>query len=238
MSIAREMASGLVVLLILLWLPSDSGAQGAAQKPCGCTKQDKLDLESRIKQTQAAIHELNRMIKGWEQKEKGGSDPSITLEEGGTQNEMSAEEFREKMLMKELAFHMFPAQIKGSRVYGAVTDPACDVIINPSATPCLRGALADHEGVHAKACKANKGLNPFIDWRSSQRIVDYLKEEREGYQKEQDRLTKELDSQTKQCSTVTQLDRSEQQLLQGMLAQRDRLNQANNRLLLYGSALN
>lgn len=232
MKIVRRILYSLLALFALLWFPPGSSAQGSGSKPCGCTQQDKLDLESRIKQTEAAMRELDRMIKGWEQKDKG----SMTLEEGGNQNEMSGEEFRENILMRELGFAMFPAYMKGARVFGARTDPACDVIVPPQATQCLRGALGDHEAVHGRACKANKGLNPFVDWRNGQRIVDYLKEEREGYQKEHDRLSKEQETQTKQC-TPTQLDPSAKQLLQQTLAQQDRLNQANTRLQSYATSL-
>ena len=124
-----------------------------------------------------------------------------------------------------------------ARSFGAETDPACHVTVDPQATPCLRGALEDHEAVHKKACDKSKSFNPFIDWRASQRVVDYMKEEKAGYQKELERLTKELEQQKKNCKSVTKLDPSMQGQLQWALAQQERLESANNRLESYGKSL-
>lgn len=220
----------LLAVWALTWLPAALPAQGAG--PCGCTEQDKLDVKSRIQQTEAAMRELDRMIKFWQGRDNG----SMTLKDGANQHDMSTEEFRGTVLMGELGFAFFPAQIKGSRAFGAETGPTCEVTVNPNATACLRGALQDHENVHAKTCKANKSVNPFVDWRSSQTIVDYLKEERDGYQKEHERLTREQDTQQKQCQP-TQLDPSAKQQLQHTLAQQQRNNQAHARLQTYGTAL-
>ena len=57
-------------LVALLWLPSGSVAQGS-QKPCGCTNQDKADLEQRIKRVEAAMKEYDALVQEWERKEKG-----------------------------------------------------------------------------------------------------------------------------------------------------------------------
>ena len=220
----------LLAICALAWLPSGLHAQGTG--PCGCTEQDKLDVKSRIQQTEAAMRELDRMIKFWQ----GRANGSMTLGDGADQSGMNTEEFRSTVLMGELGFVFYPAQIKGSRAFGANTGPACDVTVNPNATACLRGALQDHENVHAKACKANKSLNPFADWRSSQTVVDYLKEEREGYQKENERLKREQEKQTKECKP-TKLDPSTKNQLQQQLAQQERNNQSNARLQNYETAL-
>ncbi len=223
---------GLLVTSMLIWIPVDLRAQGT---PCGCTKNDLLDVTSRIQQTEAAMRELDRMITYWQGKNNG----SMTLEDGGDQQGVSHEEFRDGVLMKELNFILSPARLPGAKPYGALTDPACDVIVDPKATQCLRGALQDHENVHAKACKANKSPNPFSDWRSDQKIVDYLKEEREGYQKENDRLKREQGIQNKQCqpSQPTKLDPSALQILQKQLSLVQQSNQANTRLQAYGLSL-
>ncbi|GFO82371.1 MAG: hypothetical protein A49_19980 [Methyloceanibacter sp.] len=219
-----------VAVLAFASAPAGLHAQGGA--PCGCTEQDKLDVKSRLQQTEAAMRELDRMIKFWQ----GRANGSMTLGDGADQNNMNTEEFRSTVLMGELGFVFYPAQIKGSRAYGANTGPTCEVTVNPNATACLRGALQDHENVHAKACKAHKSLNPFVDWRSDQTVVDYLKEEREGYQKEQERLKREQDMQRKHCQP-TQLDPSAKNQLQQALAQQERANQSNARLQTFGTAL-
>ena len=219
-----------VAAVAFAWASAGLHAQGGG--PCGCTEQDKLDVKSRLQQTEAAMRELDRMIKFWQ----GRANGSMTLEDGADQSGMSTEEFRGTVLMGELGFVFYPAQIKGSRAYGANTGPTCDVTVHPNATACLRGALQDHENVHAKACQAHKSLNPFVDWRGGQTVVDYLKEEREGYQKEHERLKREQDAQSRQCQP-TQLDPSAKNQLQQALAQQERTNQSNARLQTYGTAL-
>jgi hypothetical protein len=224
MTVSKLMACSLLAVIAPFWIPADSRAQGSAQAPCGCTQQDKIDMESRTKQVDAAIRELDRMIKDWEGRERGAGEKLFLNEELRT------------VLMRDLGFSM----IKDPKAvsYGAETDPTCAVTIDPKATRCLRIALEDHESVHKKVCDEKKSLNPFVDFRSSQRVVDYLKEEKAGYQKERSRLTSDLDLQKKNCTTVTQLDKSTQQQLQQLLAQRERLRGAKNRLEMYGTRLN
>ena len=216
----------LVGILILLGVPIDSGAQGGGSSACGCGQQDKLDLESRIKQVKAAMQEYDALIKEWETKEKGAGEPLLlnSTHRGSVQG--------------SVGFKMAVAKDPNARAFDAVTDPACHTHVNSGATPCLRGALEDHEAVHKKACDTNTSFNPFADWRSSQRVVDYMKEEKGGYQKELERLTKELNQQQKNCPKLTKLDRSMQGQLQGALAQQERLQSANNRLESYGQSLN
>jgi hypothetical protein len=226
MKIFRAIFVGLA-LSALLWVPSSSLAQ-YDKKPCGCTSQDSHDLDSRILQTEKAMRKLDEMIKEW----STGERATMTLSDGGVANDKGAEGFR-GILMAELNFSM--VGLPYARSYGAKTDAACDVIINPDATKCLRGALMDHEGVHAKVCKAKKKFNPFADFRDDQLVSDYLKEERAGYQAENERLKDEREKQ-KQCF-LTDLDPSTKGALNAAFAQRDRNNDAANRLSGYGEAL-
>jgi len=215
--------------LILLGMPIHSRAQGGA---CGCSQQDKLDLESRIKQVKAAIQEFDALIKEWEAKEKHAGEPFILDPDS------------KQIVVDTLNFKLGGVADPKARRFGAETDRNCKIIIPPGATPCLRGALEDHEAVHKTACKPAVEQMPIYDilgninWRLTQRVVDYMKEEKAGYQKELERLTKELEQQKKNCKTVTKLDLSMQGQLQGALAQQERLQSANNRLESYGKSLN
>jgi hypothetical protein len=224
MIVSKLIPCSLLAVIALLGVPASSRAQGGAQAPCGCSQQDKIDMESRSKQVDAAIRELDRMIKDWEGRERSAGEKLFLNEELRT------------VLMRDLGFSMI--KDPKAAAYGAETDPTCAVTIDPKATRCLRNALEDHESIHKKVCDEKKSPNPFVDFRSSQRVVDYLKEEKEGYQKEQGRLTRDLDLQKKNCTTVTQLDKSAQQQLQQLLAQRERLRDAKNRLEMYGTRLN
>lgn len=181
---------------------------------CSCREQDKTDLESRIKQVDAARKEYDALIKEWETKEKGANEPLLLTQEnrGSVQG--------------SVGFRMSGVRIPNARSYGAETDPTCATHIDPDATPCLRGALQDHESVHKKACEANKSSNPFVDWRSKQRVVDYMKEEQAGYQKELDRLKDELGKMKKFCS----LDPSVQKALIDIATEKERLREAYPRL--------
>ena len=224
MAVSKVVPCSVLAVIALWWMSAAGLAQGGAASPCGCTQQDKIDLESRTKQVDAAIRELDRMIKDWEGRERGSGEKLFLNED------------LRAVLMRDLGFSMM--KDPKAAAYGADTDPTCAVTIDPKATRCLRGALEDHEAVHKKVCEEKKSPNPFIDFRSSQRVVDYLKEEKEGYQKERSRLTSDLDLQKKQCTTVTQLDKSAQQQLQQILAQRERFRSAKQRLEMYGAKVN
>ena len=82
--------------------------------------------------------------------------------------------------------------------------------------------MQDHEAVHKKACDANKSMNPFVDWRSKQRLVDYMREEQAGYQKEMERLKRELETMKKYCS----LDKSVRWALEHRVSDQERLKDA------------
>lgn len=221
MKILRLMTCSLLPLMALLWLPSSSAAQGAIPVACGCSKQDFTDVESRIKQVEAAMKEYDALSKEWETKEKGaGESLLLTPSNRGS-------------VQGSVGFRMSTVRNPNARPYGAETDPSCTTTIDPAATPCLRGALQDHESVHKKACDANKSLNPFVDWRDKQRVVDYLKEEKDGYQKELDRLNDELNKMKKFCS----LDPSTRALLEQAAAQKKRLEEAAARVEKYAKTL-
>lgn len=210
-------------VLILLGMPIHSRAQGGA---CGCTQQDKVDLENRIKQVKAGMQEWDALVKEWEAMEKHAGEPLLLDSES-------------KAVVKgSVKFKISGVGDPLARSFGAETDPACHVTVDHQATPCLRGALEDHEAVHKKICDTSKSFNPFIDWRTSQRVVDYMKEEKAGYQKELDRLMEERKKQEKNCKKLIKLDLSMQRQLQQTFAQRERLQSANNRLESYGKSLN
>lgn len=211
---------GLLVATGLLWLPSGTAAEIDLEAEikkhlndpiaCSCNKQDETDLESRLKQVEAAIKEYESLIKEWETKEQGAKEPLFLTGDnrGGVQG--------------SVGFRMSTVRTANARSFAAETDPSCKTWVDPNATPCLRGALQDHESVHKKACDANKSLNPLVDWRSKQRVVDYMREEQAGYKKELDRLKSELDTMKKYCS----LDPSVRRALEQRKANQDRLREA------------
>lgn len=211
---------GLLVATGLLWLPSGTAAEIDLEAEikkhlndpiaCSCNKQDETDLESRLKQVEAAIKEYESLIKEWETKEQGAKEPLLLT--GDNRGSVQG----------SVGFRMSTVRTANARSFAAETDPSCKTWVDPNATPCLRGALQDHESVHKKACDANKSLNPLVDWRSKQRVVDYMREEQAGYKKELDRLKSELDTMKKYCS----LDPSVRRALEQRKANQDRLREA------------
>ena len=211
----------LFLFMAFLWPAASVGAPGVDLEAeikknlnvpvaCSCSDQDKTDLESRIRQVDAAIKEYEALIKDWETKERGAKESLMLTHEirGSVQG--------------SVGFRMSVVRISNARSFGAETDGACLITIDPDATPCLRGALQDHESVHKKACDENKSINPFVDWRDKQRVVDYIKEEQAGYQKELARLKSELDKMKPFCS----LDRSVQDALRRIAVEKERQAEA------------
>lgn len=224
MRILNSATYGVVLGTTLLWVTSSTGAEidfAAEVKKhmndpigCGCSKQDETDLESRIKQVEAAIKEYESQIKEWEAKEKSAKEPLLLTNDnrGSVQG--------------SVGFRMSTVRTATARSFAAETDAGCTTTIDPNATACLRGALQDHESVHKKACDANKSLNPFVDWRNKQRVVDYMKEEQAGYKKELERLQEELQKMKKYCS----LDKSIRWALEQAAAERERQQEAYDRV--------
>jgi DNA repair exonuclease SbcCD ATPase subunit len=220
MRILNSATYSLVLGTVLLWVPCSMGAEVDFEAEvkkhmndpigCGCSKQDETDLESRIKQVEAAIKEYESQIKEWEAKEKNAKETLfLTNDNRGS-------------VQGSVGFRMSTVRTANARSFAAETDAGCTTKIDPDATSCLRGALQDHESVHKKACEANKSLNPFVDWRDKQRVVDYMKEEQAGYRKESERLQQELQKMKKYCS----LDKSIRWALERAAADRDRLKEA------------
>ena len=224
MKILNSATYGLLLGTALLWLPSSTGAEvdlAAEIKKhmndpvaCGCDKQDETDLESRIKQVEAAIKEYESLIREWEAKEQSAKESLfLTKDNRGS-------------VQGSVGFRMSTVRTSNARSFAAETDASCATTIDPNATPCLRGALKDHESVHKRACDANKSLNPFVDWRDKQRVVDYMKEEQAGYKKEMDRLKDELEKMKKFCS----LDKSVRWALQQAATEKERRQEAYERV--------
>jgi len=213
MKILRLAMCCLLPLMALLWVPSSSEAEKAVEFGknfkvpigCGCSKQDELDLSSRMKSIEAMINEYKALMPQY-----SSGKQTLTPEIRNTvQSSVNA---------KRRA-----AKDQGARDYGANTsDLTCGTTIDESATPCLRGAVDDHEKVHRDACKSHKGA----DWRYNQLVVDYMQEEINGYQKEWDRLQEEVNKMQAYCS----LDPSLRQALEQEAAQQQRLREAADRV--------
>lgn len=224
MTIVKVLACGLVALTALLSFASSGLSQGGASTPsCNCTG-DKKDLESRINQLNAVDKEFDRLIKEW-------STPArkdVTLDDTIREN-----------IKGSLNFVLGVAYTPGARVFGGNTpDGTCESTYDTKGTPtpCLKAGLIDHEAVHKKMCDAKK--NTLGNWRYSQKVVEYLKEDQDAYRAEKAKLESEYNRLKASCQQFTQLDKY--QLLQEKeaLAQRERIQNSGNRLKFVAEALN
>lgn len=203
----------LFLLLALLWLPSSTdGARILLDDPevqkhlndpvaCGCSLQDDIDLKSRIASLNAVIAEFHAQKKPY-----SGSKQLLTPAIRGT-------------VSKSVSQKLNGAKDSKATVAGATTyDIGCFTLIDSSATPCLRGALDDHESVHRAACDAHSSS----DWRYNQLVEDWIQEEIDAYQKELDRLNAEQNKRLPFCT----LDRSVKTSLWEFAAQKEREREA------------
>ncbi len=213
MKLLRWVTGCLFPVMALLWSTSGSTAERAVEfgkhfkvpLGCGCSKQDELDLNSRMKSIDAMINEYKALMSQY-------SSGKQTL----------TPEIR-KTIQSSVNAKRRAAKEPGARDYGANTsDLTCGTTIDEAATPCLRGAVDDHEKVHRDACNAHKGA----DWRYNQLVVDYMQEEINGYQREWDRLQEEVNKMQAYCS----LDPSLRREMEQMAAQQQRLKDAADRV--------
>ena len=216
MKIFRLMTGSLFLLMTSLSFPASGGGEGGVvfgpnliPIACGCDKQDEEDLKSRISEANAVIQEYDSMIRN---QTRQGKDRKYTQDGYEfVQNSASA------ALLK--AKHPNATKYGGKRGV-AGTEEDCESWVRPDVKACLAVVLSAHEEVHSKACKeADKPFNPFVSWRSNQRLIETMEEEKRGYQKELQRLNEELNKMPVFCA----LDRSTKWLLRKL--ERDKLRE-------------
>lgn len=213
MQILRLVTCCLLPLMALLWVPSSNGADGAA-KPgpnlnipvaCGCSLQDETDLKSRIASLNAVIMEFHAQKSPY-----SGSKQKLTPAIRSTVSNAVKQKLND-------------AKDSKAKDYGATTyDIGCFTMIDFSATPCLRGALDDHESVHRAACDAHDSS----DWRYEQLVADWIQEEIDAYEKELKRLNDELNKRLPFCT----LDPSDQATLRSIAMEKQREQESKERL--------
>lgn len=223
MKIFRLMMGSLFLLITSLWFPSSGGGEGGVKLgtnlipvACGCDPQDEIDLKSRISEAKAVIQEYDSMIRNQtrQNKDRKYTQDGYDLVQGSA----SAALLNAK----------FPNATKyGGKRGVAGTEEDCESWVRPDVKPCLAVILRDHEEVHSKACKeADKPFNPFVSWRSNQRLIETMEEEKRGYQKELQRLNEELNKMPAFCA----LDRSTRWLLRRNEVEKELLKDAWDRL--------
>jgi uncharacterized small protein (DUF1192 family) len=203
---------GVLLLTALLWPTSGTALEGeevAAEVKkhsndpvaCGCSLQDDIDLKSRIASLNAVISEFHAQKKPY-----SGSKQKLTPAIRSTVSNAVSQKLN-------------AAKDSKARVAGAVTyDIGCFTLIDSSATPCLRGALEDHESVHRAACDAHSSS----DWRYDQLVEDWIQEEIDAYQKELDRLNAEQNKRLPFCT----LDKSVKKILWQLAEEKEREKEA------------
>jgi hypothetical protein len=217
MKILNSAAYTLCLLTAFVWFPSNTQAstQGLTQEEidaqvqqnlntpiaCGCSLQDDIDIENRI----AMVNMIGSEF-GAAKKKYAGSKQTVTPE------------IRDAV-QQPIQQRINNEQDPKARDYSANTgDFFCTTSFQSGVTPCLRGALDDHEAVHRAACEANPGT----DWRYKQLVEDWIQEEMDAYKKEGDRLREERSKRLPFCK----LDPSVKKILWQLAADKEREKEA------------
>ena len=167
---------------------------------CGCSVYDYDDLDNRIK--------LAMMIRSEFAGAKGkyaGSKQTVTPAIRKAVQDPIRKRINDERNQK--------ATDAGATTY----DFGCFTLIDSNATPCLRGALDDHEAVHRKVCDEHP-----LGFRFDQLVEDWLQEEMDAYDKEIQRLTSERNKMLPYCK----LDPSVKKALQDIANDREREQEA------------
>ena len=72
----------------------------------------------------------------------------------------------------------------------AETRPWCGAVMNGAPTTCMEAALQAHENVHAAACDAFVAGKGKGDWKEAKKMVEYWREDAQGYKTEREFLEK------------------------------------------------
>jgi hypothetical protein len=207
----------LCLLTAFMWFPcsTQGNAQGLTKEElddqiqknlntpiaCGCSVYDYDDLDNRIK-----LASMIRSEFAAAKKQYAGKKQTLTPEIRNT-------------VQNPIRGKINSTKNPKANDAGAVTyDFGCFTIIDSNATPCLRGALDDHEAVHRKVCDAH----PNSDFRYNQLVEDWLQEEMDAYDQELKRLTEERNKMLPFCK----LDPSVKKALVDMANEREREQEA------------
>ena len=212
MKILNSATYTLCLLTAFVWFPSNT--QGLTQEEvdaqiqqnlntpiaCGCSLQDYTDLTNRINMAM-----MIRMEFGAAKKKYAGSKQTVTPEiRNAVQNPIVQRINNERD--------------KKAGDYSAKTyDLGCFTWIEMGTTPCLRGALDDHEAVHRKVCDEHPQ-----GFRYDQLVEDWIQEEIDAYEIEEKRLRDEQSKQLPFCK----LDPSTTERLREIAADKEREKEA------------
>ena len=167
---------------------------------CGCSLQDTIDLKNRINLVSMIILEF-----GAAKQKYAGSKQKLTPE---------IRSAVQKPIIKRINAEKDPkATDAGATTY----DFGCWTHVDSGATPCLRGALDDHEAVHRAACDAHS-----LGWRFDQSVEDWIQEELDSYKQELKRLYEEQNKYLPFCT----LDPSVKARLWAIAAEKEREKEA------------
>ena len=177
-------AAGLLAVLFAC-----TGIGLAPSLPCQC--KDIGDLRRRVQVANAAINAYKNEIAVMKAQEAKGK----TLE--FTQERYEKLQFlvKESILQNQ--------SWEGGSDATAKTNSACEIEIDPIATPCIREVLRIHETVHRKACLASKSVTDLatgkVDWKQKETLVELAQEEIDGYTAELAYLDAQLKSAEQDC---------------------------------------
>lgn len=165
--IKATMLASLITVLI-----STGGPTAQAASPCGCG--DISNLKRRIQEEDAAIAEYKIEI--------SHQDPSEMVNDtnyAGTQALVQTAINIASYSEPSINLGNMPGQ-RGP----AATNGGCQILISPTASPCMAHILTTHEQVHADKCNSVKSWGNVTSWQKTMTLVQFMQNEIDAYNSE------------------------------------------------------
>lgn len=201
---SRPIASALSVLVLALVVPRVSLAQGA----CGCP--DVRDLNARYCLAKEAINEWDRLIERTAEKDARTEKTELMLPNTKKEVRDCVDEVADISRVQYADPNPSSNPVK-SQLNAGETDSSCTITVNAT-TSCLKEVLTAHEEMHRAMCLAAKNalknesdvmgfLADHFEWRAliGQSLVDYMLEERTGYEVEMNEIASRLRQMYDRC---------------------------------------
>jgi hypothetical protein len=148
---------------------------------CDCPNEAEL-MKARIHAAKAAIESIDRQIAAQSAKDPQAMYSDKLYAPGKSVNQARVSNAAE-----------------GDPITGAgETSPfSCEPDVSKGKSACMKASLQAHENVHQQACVAlhRRGR----DYRSSKTMIEYWKEDKDGYQAELDFLDSQIAKEVKKC---------------------------------------
>lgn len=191
MLIIRASITATLLALLFAVLISPDGSIVHAASPCGCG--DISNLNRRIQEEDAAIAEYKIEITHQDPNEMV-NDTNYAGTQALVQTAINIASYSEP----SINLGNMPGQ-RGP----AATNGGCQILISPTASPCMAHILTTHEQVHADKCNSVKSWGNVTSWQKTMTLVQFMQNEIDAYNSEKAEVKAVL-SGLQSCNTQPQ----------------------------------